>query len=143
MSVTGAPGTRERRTAHAPATCGAAIDVPLNDANPPPGTEDVMTSPGASSRRNSLAFEKSDTWSAWRPKLPSVVEPTLIADEMQAGSEIAFVAPSLPDDTTVAIPAARSWSMIAFRALSSQGAVNRPPPRLMLTAAMLKVARRS
>src|SRR5215208_3536280 len=34
-------------SAHAPATCGAAWDVPSLRANPPPGTEDSMSSPGA------------------------------------------------------------------------------------------------
>ena len=32
---TPAAGTTDRNAAHAPATCGAAIEVPLADPNPP------------------------------------------------------------------------------------------------------------
>src|SRR4051794_8603444 len=35
--------------AHAPATCGVAIDVPLKTAKPLPGTEELIDEPGASS----------------------------------------------------------------------------------------------
>ena len=66
-----------------------------------------------------------------------MVDPTLIAVEIQAGAESAVVEPSLPDPTTVAIPAARNWSMIAFLESASHGDVKSPPARLMLIAAML------
>ena len=36
------------RIGHAPATCGAAIDVPLNASNRPCEIDDVMSIPGAS-----------------------------------------------------------------------------------------------
>jgi hypothetical protein len=37
--------------AHAPATCGAAIEVPDKFVNPPPGTDERILSPGAKSDR--------------------------------------------------------------------------------------------
>jgi hypothetical protein len=93
--------------AHAPATCGAAMDVPLKFANPPPGTDERIVSPGAKSDRYWFVLLKFETWSACA-EVPSVVEATLIAVEMQAGEDNAVVDPSLPDAITVAIPASRS-----------------------------------
>ena len=46
--LTEAAGTLCRSRAHAPATWGAAIDVPLLVASPPPGTGAVIEPPGAS-----------------------------------------------------------------------------------------------
>ena len=63
-----------RRLPHqcpAPATCGAAIDVPLATSKPPPGTDEVIDSPGANSDRNGVTFENHDTASAF------VVDPAL------------------------------------------------------------------
>ena len=51
ISTTVAAGKLDFRTAHAPATCGAAIDVPAAFAKPPPGTDDSIQRPGASSDR--------------------------------------------------------------------------------------------
>src|SRR5829696_6520044 len=57
-----APGAACRTIAHAPATCGAAIDVPLSSPKPPPGSDDSIDSPGASSERNDDTFEKYEIW---------------------------------------------------------------------------------
>src|SRR5688572_291704 len=105
MSETLAAVAASRSTAQAPATCGAAIDVPLSAAYAPPVTDEVMESPGANSERNGATFEKYDTVSFL------FVEPTLTADEMQAGEEIANGTPLLPDATTVAMPIERRLSM--------------------------------
>ena len=73
--------------------------------------------------------------------MPSPVEPTLTAVEMQPGASRAFVLFSFPAAITVAMPAVLNWSMAAFVAAfaTSHWAcdVNAPPPRLMFTAAML------
>src|SRR5262245_58996225 len=75
----------------APATCGAAIDVPLNDANVPPGTDEVMFMPGASSERNGARFENG----AIVLELLDVA-PTEITSASHAGSLIASSRLSLP-----------------------------------------------
>ena len=75
-------GTASFNRAQVPATCGAAIDVPLSDVYPPPGTDDVIDSPGAYSERNGATFEYQDTTSVL------LVEPTLMAEEIHAGVEI-------------------------------------------------------
>ncbi len=77
-----APGALERITAKAPATCGAAIEVPLKVAKPP-GTDELMDDPGAKTSMKAATFEKLETIS------DLVVEPTLIALEMHAGAPIA------------------------------------------------------
>ena len=80
------------------------------------------------------------------PEVPSVVDATLIAVEMQAGAESPIVEKPLPDAITVAMFAARRRSMAALvelnRGLASQGEVNTSGlPRLIFTAAMLYVER--
>ena len=100
--------------ANAPATCGAAIDVPAKVANPPPGTDEVIHWPGASNERNEALLENDDTVSTVAPKDPSPVDPTLMALEIQAGAEIWLVKPSFPDAITVAIFAALRASIIGF-----------------------------
>ena len=80
ISSTLAAGTACFRIAHAPATWGAAIDVPLATANWPPGYDEMISSPGASRDKKGAAFEKS----AIRSSL--VVAPTLTVVEMQAGA---------------------------------------------------------
>ena len=126
-------------TAHAPATCGVAIDVPLAPTKPPPGVDEVIELPGASSLRNGATFVNDDMTSDF------VVDPTLMAVEMQPGDDIAFGKPSLPDATTVAIPTERNWSIAALVdplfASHTDSLVNDPPPRLMFTDAMLKLLR--
>src|SRR5688500_7819652 len=71
ISVTPASGFSDLRTAHAPDTCGAAIDVPPSAVKPPPGTAELMISPGASSVSCALLLVNDDTASV--PS--SVVEP--------------------------------------------------------------------
>src|SRR5262245_65534212 len=51
-SVTLASGAFSLSTANAPATCGAAIEVPLLLLNRLPGTDELIQRPGASSFRN-------------------------------------------------------------------------------------------
>src|SRR5216684_5016941 len=77
--LTLAPGTACLITPHEPATCGAAIEVPLSAWYDPPGTDDVIDPPGANSERKGATFEKYETASDLS------VEPTLTADEMHAG----------------------------------------------------------
>ena len=47
-------------------------------------------------------------------EVPSAVDPTLTADEIQPGVAMDVVQPLLPDATTVAMPMARSESMIGL-----------------------------
>lgn len=70
-----------------------------------------------------------------------LVEPTLIAVEMQAGAPIPLLLPSFPDAITVAIPTERRLSIAALRAgsLASQGEEEAAPPRLRLTEAIGKL----
>ena len=98
--------------------------------------------PGARSERNEALLEKEETSSAVVPREPSSVEPTLTALEIHAGEESAFVKPSFPAAITVAMSADLRLSMIGFSGSTSQFESNRPPPRLMLTAAKLSAARR-
>ena len=108
-SFTDAVGFCCLSTAHAPATCGAAIDVPSRVENVPPGIDDVITSPGAHSVSSGLEFENDETRSAGpNPGVPSVVDPTLMAVDTQAGDDSALMKPLLPAATTVAMPADRS-----------------------------------
>src|SRR5919198_3902443 len=88
---TSAEGLMPFRTAQAPATCGVAIEVPLRTANPPPGTDELIEPPGASSSTSGDELENEETVSFFS------VEPTVIADEMHAGKLTAFVKPLLPD----------------------------------------------
>ncbi len=91
ISVTLAPGLPCFRTAHAPATCGADIDVPCKVAKSLPGTEEVILEPGANSDKKEALLEKLQTLSAVVPPEPSSVHPTLTAVEMQAGDASALV----------------------------------------------------
>lgn len=131
-SLTEACGFFDRRTAQAPATCGAAIDVPAHVWKPPPGIEERMLSPGAKKDRKLATLENTETRSL------SVVELTLMALEMQAGYESAARDPPLPAAITVATPTDRRLSMAGFRLSPSQAVVLEPPPRLRLTAAIAK-----
>ena len=131
MSSTLAWGFAERIAANAPATCGAAIEVPLKKSKPPPGTDDLIWLPGASRVRKVALLLNPETVSLF------VVDPTLTELEMQAGKLRALVSPSLPDEMMDAIPAARKASMATFTGSSSQNVVNEPPPKLIFTAAML------
>src|SRR5262245_20176889 len=122
--------------AQAPATCGAAIEVPLAVAKPPLAKDDTIESPGAKSDMKGATFEKPATRSAF------VVAPTLMADGIHAGELRAFVAPLFPAEMTVAMPADWRLSMIAFSGSVPHGWVNRPAPRLRFAAAKFRAARR-
>ena len=114
------------RIAQAPATWGAAADVPLSTAKAPPGTDEVIDSPGARSERNDAEFEKDETTS------DLVVEPTLTAVEIQAGKLRPSMNPSFPEAMTVTMPTERRLSIITFpadwTAPVSHGEVNLPVP---------------
>jgi hypothetical protein len=56
-----ARGDPDRRTATAPATWGAAIDVPNRSVKRPPGTAEVIVSPGARRSTIGALFEKAVT----------------------------------------------------------------------------------
>jgi hypothetical protein len=65
----------------------------------------VIDEPGAKSDMKEATLEKDETASL------SVVEPTLMALEMQAGEEMALVQLQLPAAITVAVPAERRLLM--------------------------------
>src|ERR1044071_5554653 len=88
--VTVAVGSFDFITAHAPATCGVAMDVPWKFAKPPPGTDERITLPGGSRFSMLALFEKEEMVSAAPDPLPSLTEPTLTAEEMHAGPDIAL-----------------------------------------------------
>jgi len=75
------------------------MEVPLKKANPPPGTEELMLSPGASRDKNEAELEKEETVSDF------VVEPTLTALDIHAGKLMPSVKPLLPEAITVGMPA--------------------------------------
>src|SRR5215207_5707066 len=88
MSLTVLKGSLSSRSAQAPATCGAAIEVPLSEAKLPPGTDETMFVPGASRSTIEDILESGAMVSL------SVVLPTAIALEMHAGAATASVKPS-------------------------------------------------
>jgi hypothetical protein len=73
----------------------------------------------------------------------SVIEPTLTAVEMHAGADIDVLNPLLPDAAATGMPSDSRLSMAAFRPLllldrlQLAWSKNWPPPRLMLTEAIL------
>src|SRR5687768_5136621 len=136
-----AEGAFDLSTAQAPAICGAAIDVPEKFEKLSPGNELLIHLPGASKCRNEALLEKLDTASAVVPKLPSSVEPALIAVEIQAGKPRPPSDPLFPAAIIVGMSIERRVSMAAFNdgLMLSQCVVKLPPPMLMLAAAMLKL----
>ncbi len=131
--MTEAEGVCCLSSAHAPATCGAAMEVPLKKANPPPGTDELMLSPGASNDKNDAELENEERVSDF------VVDPTLTALEIHAGAPMEFVKPLLPEEMTVAMPADLRLSIIGLRTSVSQLLKKRPPPRLMFTEEKVRV----
>ncbi len=70
-----------------------------------------MLLPGAYSERNAALLLKLET-------VPlSLIEPTLTAEEMQAGEDIEVRNPLLPDAATTGTPIDRRLSMAALRPL--------------------------
>ena len=106
----------ERNTANAPATCGAAMEVPDMVTSSVFAEDDAATMrvPGAIRSSVVAKLEKLATL------VPLSVAPTATALEMQAGFSIIPVAPSFPADTTTATPFLRNMSMTALRGSSSQ-----------------------
>ena len=68
--------------AQVPATCGVAMEVPEKTSKPPPGTEELMSPPGAISDKKEARFEKNEMPSSLS------VDPTLTAVEIQPGELI-------------------------------------------------------
>src|SRR4051794_22403961 len=107
---TSVPGLMLFMRAQAPATCGAAIDVPLLGPVSSFGTvlsgiDDSICPPGASSSTSDDEFEKLDTTSVFS------VEPTVIASEMHDGKLTPVLSDALPDAMTVAMSLARNVVM--------------------------------
>src|SRR5262245_3227499 len=123
-------GTGCLSRANAPATCGAAIDVPLKYSYPPPRTDEAIDPPGASGDRKGAMPEKSDTSAV------GLLDPTLTADEIHAGVVSDDPETLLPEATTLAIPSDRKLSILGFSGSLSQGAADKSPPRLMFAAAI-------
>ena len=120
-------GCFERSWATAPATCGAAIDVPLNKALlvSLEAVAPRMPDPGACRSTQAPWFEKEDFASA------DVVEPTVIASAADAGDLVQaslFSFPAAATTTTLASCAALTARFIAEE---------RPPPSDMEMIARL------
>src|SRR4030095_1508800 len=126
------------KIAQAPATCGVAIDVPLKNPNSALGRDEKIDEPGAKRDKKDTEFEKDEIKSAF------VVDPTLTAVEMHAGSLMASMNPLFPEATAVAISKERKLSIAAFLAALAAShdswLVNRPPPRLILAEAICRLA---
>ena len=103
-------GDASRRTASAPVTCGAAIDVPSLNPYVSSTIDDSMSLPGAKTSSSGPRLLKLETVSS------SSVEPTVNAVEMQPGAPTALRKPLLPAEMTVATPAASRASMAVLRA---------------------------
>src|SRR5438552_18092143 len=94
-----------------------------------------MFTPGANSDMSGETFENEATPS------DSVVAPTVIAVEIQAGEFRPLVSPPLPAATTVAMHAERKLSMTVFVGSVSEAVAAPPSPRLMVPARILRVPR--
>ena len=101
-SPTAPAGAASRARAKAPATYGAAIEVPDFSAKPPPGTDETMRVPGASRLKPvGAASEKLAIW-------PVVSRaPTEMAPDEHAGNETPSGLEWLPEATVTAMPEPR------------------------------------
>ena len=110
-----------------PATCGDAIEVPLNVAVAvfELNHADKIPDPGANRSRHVPKFEKEERASV------VVVEPTVIALAARDGDELHAFAFELPAATAIGTPELARL----FTAVSR--AVDTPPPRLMFATAGL------
>ena len=132
-SSTLAPAAAERVPPKAPATCGVAMDVPLQLWKALPGTEvELMAVPGASRLSQLALLEKFATVSV------AVVAPTEMAVEIQPGGYLAagrFIATGdHRGDTHRAQLIDDRLGLLVVR-IATGGAGVQPPPRLRLTAA--------
>lgn len=94
------------------------MDVPFSARNCPPGTEETMPEPGASTSTTEDRLEKSEIASCL------VVEPTVIAVDTQPGLLAAATWLSLPAAITDATPMARRASTAGLKGSSSQAPGN-------------------
>ena len=108
-SSTVIPGSNDLSIANAPATCGAAIDVPLFVPNWLFGIDDVIDEPVANKSKKLAILLKLEIPSTF------VVEPTLITFGKQAGEPNELEEPALPEDATVAISTERRLFADWFR----------------------------
>ncbi len=92
----------ERSAATAPATWGAAMEVPVLDPKLPPRIEEAIFVPGASMSTTSALLEDGLTASSL------VVLPTVNAVVIHPGAPTPLEKPPFPDEITVAIPSLRS-----------------------------------
>ena len=105
--LTVAFGSIALRTATAPATCGAAIEVPVASHNiRSPGIAEQMYVPGAKTWTIELEFEPIvvlPNTASW-PGAVKVVLPTVMAFLTRAGNRPPADPSSFPEATTVAVP---------------------------------------
>ena len=118
-------GLTERTMAAAPATCGAAIDVPLRVRMmvSPVCDAEAMPTPGAKRSRHEPQFEK-EARASFDP-----VAPTVSALGSLAGDALQASAFELPAATTNTTPSATPRAMAAFKM------VDFAPPKLRLATA--------
>src|SRR3954453_21338201 len=107
----GTSGSFERRSAMAPATCGAAAEVPSAVVQPLPGTNEVMETPEASR----ATIGPSSVNGASASGVVVVEAPTATALLMQAGAPTPIWLESLPAATTGGIPSAARASIAGLR----------------------------
>src|SRR3954447_11163835 len=116
ICAAGTSGSFERRSAMAPATYGAAAEVPSAVAQPLPGTDEVTETPGASR----ATIGPSSVNGASASGVVVVEAPTATALLMQAGAPTPMWLGFLPAATTVGIPSAARASIAGLRRSESQ-----------------------
>src|ERR1044071_637766 len=125
--VAEAPGLNCLYSAATPATCGEAIEVPLNVAVAVSELkyDDRIPEPGAKMSRHVPKFENEERASL------VVVEPTVIAFAARAGDCVHASVLLLPAATAIGTPE------LARLLTDVSSALEAPPPRLMLATAGL------
>src|SRR5215207_43168 len=135
-------GCRLRSSATAPATCGAAMLVPLSSDHSPLGTEERIDEPGAATSglsRSETGVGPADENDEIVPAgsvRPFETEATLIADAALAGelTEPSWKRPySFPAAATVVTPAAAAPS-IASATRSRVGSISGSPSERLITS---------
>ena len=125
--VAEAPGLNCLYSAATPATCGEAIEVPLNVAVAVSelNQADRIPEPGAKMSKHVPKFENDERASL------AVVDPTVMALAARAGEVVQASVLLLPAATAIGTPELARL----FTAVSS--ALDAPPPRLMFATAGL------
>ena len=132
-----AAGQLEDIAAKAPATCGAAIDVPLRTAKLGVGLiDELIDSPGAKRSTIVETLEKAETASVW------LVELTVIAVETQPGNALRFRCELLPEMITVATFSASSSSMTVLNGIARATASQLPATWKPESQMLMLIARR-